>query len=68
MITLHEGDAVWIEDGYAETPHAAVIAAVSPDGTVYAESARRVKNDSRVVQWTIQPDHVARMISPRTEH
>lgn len=64
MAEFRRGDAVWIDDGYAGTPHAAVITDIS-DGTLWAESPHRLPGDSRVVQWQIEPDLVAEMVTAR---
>lgn len=63
--TFAEGDAVWITDDYAGSPHPAVITSAWDSGRLYAESVDRLPGDSRVVQWAIPSWQVSDMVTHR---
>lgn len=70
--TFAEGDPVWITDGSAGSPRAAVITSAWAGGELsermgrlYAESVDRLPGDSRIIEWAIPWAAVARMVSRR---
>lgn len=57
------GDPVWIEDGYAGSPHEAKVTAVD-HSLLHAEGPRLI-GDSRVKMWAIPADQVPIMVKRR---
>lgn len=64
MADFEKGDAVWINDGYAGSPHPATVTGTGEEG-LYAEGTKRLPRDSRVLAWTIRADAVAAMVAAR---
>jgi hypothetical protein len=65
MTDFHEGDAIWINDGYTGSPHAAVVSTVTPE-CLYAYALSTVSpNDSRTEHWQIANWKVSQMVTHR---
>lgn len=60
---FEEGDAVWISDGYAGSPHAAEVTVVD-HGLLHARGPR-LAGDSRVPFWAIPAAQVGAMVKRR---
>lgn len=65
MPAFKVGDPVWISDGYAGSPHTAIVDGLGERGQLWATSTYRIMGDSRHVEWTIQPDKIEAMVSLR---